>query len=71
MKALARDKTRTRGSMKIESAIEILSEILGSREEVATMLSEDCPFSEKQRWEILEEIKRLHGGNGVESYARK
>jgi hypothetical protein len=61
--------------MKIESAIEILSEILGSREEViaviSTMLLEDCPFSEKQRLEILEAIKRLHGDNGMESYTRK
>jgi hypothetical protein len=75
MKALATDKTRTRRSMKIESAIEILSEILGSREEVieviSTMLLEDCPFSEKQRREILEEIKRLHGDNGMESNTKK
>jgi hypothetical protein len=32
---------------------------------------EDCPFSEKQRREILEEIKRLHGDNEMESYTRK
>jgi hypothetical protein len=39
--------------MKIESAIEILSEILGSREEVVAVISEmlisDCDFTEKQK----------------------
>ena len=65
MKAYATDKTRTHRSMKIESAIEILKELLGSREEVVATLSEmlvgDCEFTEKQRREIFEEIKRLHG----------
>ena len=60
--------TRTRRSMKIESAIEILTELLGSREEVLATLSEmlvaDCEFTEKQRREIFEEIKRLHKGHG-------
>ena len=40
MKAFATDKTRTRRSMKIESAIEVLSEILGSRDEVIAVISE-------------------------------
>ena len=57
MKAFARDKTRTRRSMKIESAIEILTELLGSQEEVIATLSEmlvaDCEFTEKQRRENL------------------
>ena len=52
--------------MKIESAIEILTELLGSREEVLATLSEmlvaDCNFTEKQRSEIFEEIRRLHEG---------
>ena len=68
MKAYATDKTRTRRSMKIESAIEVLTELLGSREEVLATLSEmlvaDCEFTEKQRREIFEEIKRLHKGQG-------
>jgi hypothetical protein len=38
---------------------------------VDTIHQFDCPFSEKQRREILEEIKRLHGGTGMESYTRK
>jgi hypothetical protein len=63
MKAFATDKTRTRRSMKIESAIEILSEILGSREEVLATLSEmivsDCDFTPEQRKEIFEEIQKL------------
>jgi hypothetical protein len=66
MKAFAIDKTRTRRSMKIESAIEILTELLGSREEVLATLSEmlvaDCNFTEKQRREIFEIIRRLHEG---------
>jgi hypothetical protein len=70
MKAFTTDKTSTmtRRSMKIESAIEILTELLGSREEVHATLSEmlvaDCEFTEKQRREIFEEIKRLHKGQG-------
>jgi hypothetical protein len=77
MKAYARatDKTRTRHSIKIESAIDILSEILGSREEViaviSTMLVEDCEFTQKQRDEILEGIKRLHGGDEDDSTFHK
>jgi hypothetical protein len=66
MKAHAIDKTRTCSSMKIECAIQVLSEILGSREEVIAVISEmlvsDCDFTEKQRMEILGEIKRLHDG---------
>lgn len=50
--------------MNIEQAIDILSEVLGSREEVLATLSEiivtDCDFTEKQRIEIFEMIKRLH-----------
>lgn len=60
------DKTsmRSRRSVNIEQAIDILSEVLGSREEVLATLSEiivtDCDFTEKQRIEIFEMIKRLH-----------
>ena len=67
MKAFATDKTssRSRGSVNIAQAIDILSEILGSREEVLATLSEiivaDCDFTEKQRREIFEMSKRLHG----------
>ena len=43
----------------------IATELFGSREEVFATLSEmlvaDCEFTEKQRREIFEEIKRLHG----------
>ena len=66
MKVFAVDKTsmRSRRSVNIEQAIEILSEVLGSREEVLATLSEiivtDCDFTEKQRIEIFEMIKRLH-----------
>jgi replicative DNA helicase len=70
MKAHAIDKTRTRRSMKIESAIEVLSQILGSRDEViaaiAEMLVADRDFTEKQREQIMEAIKKLHGDQ--ESY---
>jgi lipid A disaccharide synthetase len=63
MKAFATDKTRTRRSMKIESAIEVLSEILGSREEVIATLLEmivsDCDFTPEQRKEIFKEIQKL------------
>lgn len=66
MKVFAVDKTsmRSRRSVNIEQAIDILSEVLGSREEVLATLSEiivtDCDFTEKQRIEIFEMIKRLH-----------
>jgi hypothetical protein len=69
MKAHAIDKTRTCRSMKIESAIEVLAQILGSRDEVIAVISEmlisDCDFTEKQRMEILGEIKRLHEGGKI------
>lgn len=67
MKAFAADKTRTRRSVNIEQAIDILSEVLGSREEVLATLSEiivaDCDFTDKQRREIFEMIRKLqrHG----------
>jgi replicative DNA helicase len=64
MKAFATDKTRTRRSMKIESAIEVLSEILGSREEVIAtileMIVSDCDFPPEQRKEIFREIQKLN-----------
>jgi hypothetical protein len=45
-----------------------LQYLLGSRDEVLATLSEmlvaDCEFTEKQRREIIEEIKRLHEGSG-------
>ena len=48
--------------MKIESAIEVLSEILGSREEVVAVISEmlvsGCDFTQKQRDRISEEMER-------------
>lgn len=67
MKAYATDKTSTRSrrSVNVEQAIDILAEVLGSREEVLATLSEilvaDCDFTDKQRREIYEMIKRLHG----------
>lgn len=63
MKAYATDKTRTHRSMKIESAIEVLSEILGSREGVLAVISEmlvsDCNFTPEQQKEIFKEIQKL------------
>lgn len=53
------------GALNVEQAIDILAEVLGSREEVLATLSEilvaDCDFTDKQRREIYEMIKRLHG----------
>jgi hypothetical protein len=77
MKAYARatDKTRTRTGtrtarrsiIKIESAIDILTQLLGSKEEVFAVLTEilvsDCELSEEARRELFEELKKMERNN--------
>jgi hypothetical protein len=60
--------TVSKSLIHVRGGPSLLSHFLGSREEVLATLSEmlvaDCEFTEKQRREIFEEIKRLHKGHG-------
>jgi hypothetical protein len=65
MKGYATDKTRTQRSIRIESAIEELSQVLGSKDEVilaiAQLLVENTKLTEEQRHQVFEEMQRLYG----------
>ena len=65
MKGYATDKTRTQRSIRIESAIELLSQVLGSKDEVilaiAQLLVENTKLTEEQRHQVFEEMQRLYG----------
>jgi hypothetical protein len=66
---VTRARTRTtRRSIKIESAIDILTQLLGSKEEVFAVLTEilvsDCELPEEQRRELFEELKKMEKLDG-------
>jgi hypothetical protein len=75
MKAFATNKNRTTRSVRIEAAIEILIQVLGSRNDIIRAIAElivlDSELTEKQRHQVFEEIQKMYGDQENEKETRE